>query len=86
MSEAVAAGANGAADATASASIRVDIRRGDPSPEELAAVVAVVTEAYDAEASASLAEPEPRASAWQVSARSLRTPLRREIGWGRFGG
>lgn len=73
------------ADAAGSA-VRVDIRRGDPTPEELAAVVAVVTEAYTTEAAAAIAESEPRASAWQVSARSLRAPLRREIGWGRFGG
>ena len=51
-----------------------------------AAVVAVVTEAYQREADEALAEPEPRPSAWQVSARALRQPLRREIGWGRFGG
>ena len=73
------------ADAAASA-VRVDIRRGDPTPEELAAVVAVVTEAYTTEAAAAIAESEPRASAWQVSARSLRAPLRREISWGRCGG
>ncbi len=72
-------------DARAEA-IRVDIRRGDPTPEELAAVVAVVTEAYRTEAASALAEAEPRPSAWRVSARLLREPLRREIGWGRFGG
>ena len=65
---------------------RVDVRRGEPTADELAAVVADVTEAYTTEASAAIAESEPRASAWQVSARALRQPLRREIGWGRFGG
>ena len=65
---------------------RVDVRRGEPTADELAAVVAVVTEAYQREAEAALAENEPRPSAWLVSARSLRPPLRREIGWGRFGG
>lgn len=64
----------------------VDVRRGEPTPDELAAVVAVVTEAYQREADEALAEPEPRPSAWQVSARALRPPLRRDIGWGRFGG
>lgn len=79
--------ADGTRDAEASAAaIRVDIRRGEPTPEELAAVVAVVTEAYQTEAAAALAEVEPRPSAWRVSARLLREPLRREIGWGRFGG
>lgn len=76
-------GADEGADAAA---LRVEVRRGDPTPEELAAVVAVVTETYQHEASAALAEPEPRPSAWRVSARLLRAPLRREIGWGRFGG
>ncbi|WP_282837156.1 acyl-CoA carboxylase subunit epsilon [Microbacterium flavum] len=66
--------------------VRVDIRRGEPTPEELAAVVSVVSEAYTREAADAVAEPEPRPSAWQVSARALREPLRREIGWGRFGG
>lgn len=65
---------------------RVDVRRGEPTSDELAAVVAVVTEAYQREADEALAEPEPRPSAWQVSARALRPPLRRDIGWGRFGG
>ena len=66
--------------------VRVEIRRGDPTPEELAAVVAVVTQAYQRETAEAIAEQEPRPTAWQVSSRTLRTPLRREIGWGRFGG
>jgi len=81
--------ADDARDAAASArtaNVRVEIRRGNPTPEELAAVVAVVTESYRSEAAAALAETEPRPSAWRVSARTLRAPLRREIGWGRFGG
>lgn len=65
---------------------RADVRRGEPTADELAAVVAVVTEAYQREADEAIAEPEPRPSAWQVSARALRPPLRRDIGWGRFGG
>lgn len=75
-----------ASDATETPGLRVEIRRGTPTAEELAAVVAVVTEAYEHEASAAVADPEPRPSAWRVSARALREPLRREIGWGRFGG
>ncbi|WP_431802264.1 acyl-CoA carboxylase epsilon subunit [Microbacterium sp. bgisy203] len=66
--------------------LHVEIRRGSPTAEELAAVVAVVTEAYEHEAAAAIAEPEPHPSAWRVSARAMREPLRREIGWGRFGG
>jgi len=66
--------------------LHLEVRRGDPTPEELAAVIAVVTEAYGREAADAIAETAPRVSAWRVSARALRTPLRREIGWGRFGG
>ena len=68
----------------APAAIRVEVLHGDPTPEELAAVVAVVTEAYSREAADAVAETEPRASAWRLAER-LRAPLRREIGWGRFG-
>ena len=70
----------------AAAPVHLDVRRGDPTPEELAAVIAVVTESYHREAADAIAEPEPRPSAWQVSARALRAPLQRELGWGRFGG
>ena len=66
--------------------VRLDVLRGDPTTEELAAVIAVVTEAYEREASAAVAEEEARPSAWQVSARALRAPLRRDIAWGRFAG
>ncbi|KXC04693.1 acyl-CoA carboxylase subunit epsilon [Microbacterium hominis] len=66
--------------------VRIDVRRGDPTPEELAAVLAVVTEAYEREAADAVADETPRRSAWELSARNLRAPLRREIGWGRFAG
>lgn len=86
-SEAPGADAAAGADSEASAPrLRVDVRRGDPTPDELAAVVAVVTESYEREAAAALAEPDPRPPAWRVSARAMRAPLRRDIGWGRFGG
>jgi len=75
------AGAARGADA-----VRIDIRRGNPTPEELAAVVAVVTEAYEREAADAIAEENPPRSAWQLSTRTLRAPLRRDLGWGRFAG
>ncbi|MFT4213969.1 MAG: acyl-CoA carboxylase epsilon subunit [Microbacterium sp.] len=75
-----------AAEAPSAAVLRIDVPRGNPTAEELAAVVAVVTEAYQGEAATALAEEDPRFSAWQLSARALRSPLRREVGWGRFGG
>lgn len=71
---------------SASATVQIDVVRGDPTPEELAAVIAVVSEAYETEAATAVAEEHHRPSAWQVSARSLRTPLRRDLGWGSFGG
>ena len=68
------------------AAVRVATRRGNPPAEELAAVVAVVTEASEREAAAAIAEDSPRRSAWEVSARGLRAPLRRDVAWGRFAG
>lgn len=61
--------------------VHIDIRRGDPAPEELAALIAVVTEAYRVEAAEAVADESPTRSAWAVSQRSLREPLRRELGW-----
>ena len=51
-----------------------------------AAVVAVVTESYIAEAATAVVEEGTRRSAWEISSRGLRAPLRRDIGWGRFAG
>lgn len=66
--------------------ITVDVLRGQPSDAELAALIAVVSEAYTAEASSAVAPDSPRRSAWALSQRSFREPLRRDLGWGRFGG
>lgn len=60
--------------------IRVDVLRGSPGPEELAALIAVVSEAYVEEAESAIAE-ESRRSGWAVSQRALRHPLARELGW-----
>jgi len=68
-------------DVPATAGLPLRVRRGDPTPEELAAVIAVVTEAYETEAESAVVEEEPAMSAWQISARALREPLRRELGW-----
>jgi hypothetical protein len=75
----------GAADAVAPP-VRLDVVRGAPTPEELAAVIAVVGEAYASEAASAVAEDARRPSAWQLSARSLRQPLRRDLEWGSYGG
>jgi hypothetical protein len=65
--------------------LRVDVRRGHPTEEELAAVIAVVTVGYSEESEDARAD-ESRRSAWELSQRSLRSPLRRDVGWGRFSG
>ncbi|MBW9094589.1 acyl-CoA carboxylase subunit epsilon [Microbacterium jejuense] len=65
--------------------VTIDVRRGTPTEEELAALIAVVSQAYTGEASEAVAE-EPRCrSGWELSARSMRQPLNRDLGWGRFG-
>ncbi|WP_193596470.1 acyl-CoA carboxylase subunit epsilon [Microbacterium sp. YJN-G] len=64
---------------------RIEITRGTPDEEELAALIAVVTDAYMHEAEEAVAE-EPHVSAWQLTRRGLRRPLRRDIPWGRFSG
>jgi hypothetical protein len=65
--------------------VTIDVRRGAPGDDELAALIAVVSEAYAGEAAEAVAE-EPTRTAWSVTQRALREPLRREVGWGRFGG
>jgi len=63
----------------------IRITRGDASEEELAALIAVVGDAYAREAADAVVEEKP-VSAWQRTRRSLRAPIRRDIPWGRFSG
>jgi hypothetical protein len=77
------ADAAGTTDATP---LRVDVVRGTPTDDELAALIAVVTESYAQEAADALADDTAERSAWSVSQRGLRAPLRRETGWGRYAG
>ena len=63
----------------------VRIVYGTASEEELAALLAVVSDAYAEEAAEAVA-PESTVSVWSRTQRALRTPLRRDIGWGRFHG
>lgn len=63
----------------------VEVVRGTPTEEELAALLAVVGEEYTREAEEAVAE-ERRTSAWERTQRRLRRPLRRDIPWGRFSG
>jgi hypothetical protein len=64
---------------------RVEVVRGTPTEEELAALLAVVGEEYTREAEEAVAD-DSRPSAWQLTRRPLRTPLRRDVPWGRFAG
>lgn len=66
-------------------SLSVEIVRGAASEEELAALIAVLGDAYLSEAAEAVAE-EPHVSAWTRTQRNLRGPLRRDIPWGRFAG
>ncbi|MFS0793201.1 acyl-CoA carboxylase subunit epsilon [Microbacterium sp. 1P10AE] len=60
--------------------------RGTATPEELAAAIVVVGEAYAREtADATAPEAAPR-SRWELSARGLRRPLNRLAGWHSFTG
>ena len=61
--------------------VTIDVRRGTASEEELAALIAVVSESYAREAAGAIAEETDRRTAWAVSQRGLREPLRRDIGW-----
>ena len=63
----------------------VEIVRGTATEEELAALVAVVSDAYAQEEADAVAPVTP-VSAWMRTRRPLRTPLRRDIPWGRYSG
>ena len=63
--------------------LSVEVRRGSPTEEELAALLAVVTEAYVREADGVIADEPVGGSAWARSARGLRAPLQRGLPWGR---
>ena len=65
--------------------VSVEVLRGSADEEELAALLAVVTEAYARESDAVVAEDESGMSAWARSARGLRRPLERGLPWGRSG-
>lgn len=53
----------------------IRILGGDPTPEELAAVTAVLTAALDELAGEDRRERSRGTSAWDASRRALRTPL-----------
>lgn len=59
------------------------VTRGNPTEDELAAVVAVVSEVYTQEAASATVDDRPTNNAWTHS-RRLRRYNRRP--WGRFAG
>ena len=63
----------------------IEIVRGSATDEELAALVAVVSEAF-AQEEADAVVPETPVSAWLRTRRPMRTTLRRDIPWGRYSG
>jgi hypothetical protein len=73
------------ADAADDPHVGVAVVGGTPTAEELAALIAVVNEAYAGEAAAAVAEDVQR-SAWSISQRGLGRPIPREFGWRGFSG
>ncbi|GAA4477627.1 acyl-CoA carboxylase subunit epsilon [Microbacterium panaciterrae] len=69
----------------AAASVEIQVLGGSASEEELAALIAVLSEAYVAEEADAVAVHK-QVSVWQRNQRGLRTPLRRDVPWGRFSG
>ncbi len=63
--------------------VSVEVLRGSADEHELAALLAVVTDAYVREADAEVAEDGTAMSAWARSARGLRAPLERGLPWAR---
>lgn len=65
--------------------LEIRVVQGTPTEEELAALIAVLSDAYTTEEAAAVAVDRP-VSAWNRTQRALRRPLRRDIPWGRFSG
>lgn len=65
--------------------VEIQVLRGVASEEELAALLAVLGEAYTAEETSAVAA-QRRVSVWERGQRGVRAPLRRDIPWGRFSG
>ncbi|TFV83815.1 acyl-CoA carboxylase subunit epsilon [Microbacterium sp. dk485] len=70
----------------ADAPVSLDVRRGNPTEDELAALLAVVSEAYTEESAQATAPASRARSRWRLSARAARATLSREAGWGGFSG
>ncbi|MGN7968656.1 acyl-CoA carboxylase subunit epsilon [Microbacterium sp. 22296] len=64
----------------------VEVVRGAPTEEELAAAIVVVSEEYAREAASATVPDDIVRSRWELHARGLRTPLNRAAGWNGFTG
>ena len=73
-------------DAGEPGELSAEVRRGNPTDEELAALVAVVSEAYEREVSAAVVDETATSTAWSRSQRAPRRMPRRDVAWGRFAG
>ncbi len=62
----------------------VRVLRGNPTPEELAAVAAVVAAVLEEEAAADEIAGRERRTAWDLAQRPLRGDLDRGTGWRSF--
>ncbi|MBS1675293.1 MAG: acyl-CoA carboxylase subunit epsilon [Actinobacteria bacterium] len=65
--------------------VEIQVLRGTANEEELAALIAVLSDAYLAEEADAVAV-QRTVSAWERTQRGLRAPLRRDVPWGRFRG
>ncbi|KQR21188.1 acyl-CoA carboxylase subunit epsilon [Microbacterium sp. Leaf151] len=73
-------------DARENAPVVVEVVRGAPTEEELAAAIVVVSEEYAREAASATVTDDVVRSRWELHARGLREPLNRAAGWNGFTG
>jgi hypothetical protein len=62
--------------------LAIEVRSGNPTADERAAVIAVVPEAYAEVAAGTLPDDERHATAWSRTQRALPQPLQRDVGRG----
>ena len=62
--------------------LALSVTRGEPTPEELAAVIAVISETYTAEVEGAKSADKPQLSEWMRTRRQMRNPLNRDLGFG----
>lgn len=62
--------------------LSIRVTSGEPTPEELAAVIAVISETYAAEVHDARSEDKPEPSEWMRTRRQMRSSLNRDLGFG----